>query len=340
MNKTYFLILISLFSFCAADARANVAQARSPAPLFTLTDQNGQPMTTGDLKGKIWIVDFIFTRCGGACPVMTQRMIELAGKIPGKDVRFASISVDPEYDTPTVLKAYAARQGATDSRFVFLTGDANTIYDLAQKGFHVAAMPARDGNAIVHDEHLLLVDAGGNVREAYASKDSAAMARLVRDVAELGKPAPSPWLARFPSINASLNATSGILLCLAMMMIQGRRVRMHAALMIAAVVTSTLFLACYLTFHFLKWQSGSATTQFPQSALKPVYRTILISHSILAVVIVPMILVTLSRAARRRWDAHRRIARPTFWLWLYVSATGVVVYWMLYHLAPRMVGVA
>ena len=98
------------------------------------------------------------------------------------------------------------------------------------------------------------------------------------------------------------------------------------------MVTSGAFLASYITFHVLKHMAGSATTVFPASPIKPFYLTILISHSILAVVIVPMVIVTLVRAWRRNWSGHRRIAKPTFWLWLYVSVTGVVVYLMLYRL--------
>ena len=142
---------------------------------------------------------------------------------------------------------------------------------------------------------------------------------------------------QFPKLNASLNATAGIFLCFGMMMIKARKVRAHAVCMIAAVIASTAFLACYLTYHYL---NGGKPTRFPESPWKPVYLAILISHTILAVVILPLIVMTLTRAARRQWDRHRRIARPTFWLWLYVSATGVIVYWMLYELAPRIVAVS
>jgi uncharacterized membrane protein YozB (DUF420 family) len=143
-------------------------------------------------------------------------------------------------------------------------------------------------------------------------------------------------IAQFPRLNASLNATAGIFLCFGMIMIKFRKVKAHAACMIAAVVSSVAFLACYLTYHYL---NGGKPTRFPGGPWKSVYLTILISHTILAVVILPLIVMTLVRAWRRQWEAHRRIASPTFWLWLYVSVTGVVVYWMLYHLAPRIAAV-
>jgi len=336
MNKFWFLALLSSLIFIASPSRAE-SRGLFPAPKFSLTDQNARAFTDADLKGKVWVVDFIFTRCGGACPVMTQRMIELASKVHSENVRFVSISVDPSYDTPAVMKEYAERQGAKDGRFAFLTGNVEGIYDLAQKGFHLAAAPAREGKPIVHDEHFLLIDRAGDVRGAYMSNDAEAMTHLAADAETLSKPAPSGWMLKFPALNASLNATSGILICLAMMLIQAKRVRMHAAVMITAVVTSVAFLTCYVIYHYLKMKAGAATTTFPESPWRPVYLVILVSHTILAVVIVPLIVITLVLAWRRSWVAHRRIARPTFWLWLYVSVTGVVVYFMLYQLAPRIV---
>jgi protein SCO1/2/putative membrane protein len=336
MTKTLRLFLSCIALLPAALARAEVsADALFPAPQFKLTNQDNQPFSDADLKGKTWIVDFVFTRCGGPCPMMTQKMVKLSKEIHSPDARFVSISVDPTYDTPTVLKQYAKDQGATDPRFVLLTGEPKTIYELAEKGFKLTARPSLDGSVIEHDERFLLIDGKGGVRGIYHTKDDALMAQLVVDAQSLTLR--NVWIARFPAINASLNATSGILLCLAMMLIQARRVRLHATFMIAAVISSTVFLGCYLTYHTLKYQAGSATTAFPESPVRPLYLVILISHTILAVVVVPLVVMTLIRAARRQWDKHRRIAKPTFWIWLYVSATGVIVYWMLYHLAPRIV---
>lgn len=130
-----------------------------------------------------------------------------------------------------------------------------------------------------------------------------------------------------PALNAILNTTSAVLLCIGWILIKrGRRVQ-HRAVMIAAVCTSVLFLISYLTYHA---QVGSVrfTRQGP---VRTLYFTILLTHTILAVVIVPMVLVTLSRGLRERFDRHRAIARWTLPLWLYVSVTGVVVYLMLYR---------
>jgi protein SCO1/2 len=309
-----------------------------PAPQFELTDQYGQKVTDQDLRGKAWVVDFIFTRCGGPCPMMTQKMVALTKRINADNVRFVSVSVDPEFDTPSVLRQYAAERGATDRRFIFLTGAKNSIYDLIEKGFKLFAQGATERGPIMHDERFLLIDAGGNVRGVYHSNDEASLSKLEADATSLALADSSKTrlMARFPAINASLNATAGILLCLAYMLIQARRVRLHAITMILAVCASGAFLVCYVAYHYLKWQAGSTTTRFPANSFKPLYLTILLSHTILAVVVLPMVIVTLVRAARRQWERHRKIAAPTFWIWLYVSATGVIVYWMLYHLAPRM----
>jgi len=107
--------------------------------------------------------------------------------------------------------------------------------------------------------------------------------------------------------------------------------------MIAAVGCSAAFLACYITYHTLKSMHGELLTTFPAHPIwRPTYLTILTSHTFLAVVVLPMIIVTVVRAAKRKWAKHKKMARPTFWVWLYVSVTGVIVYWMLYHLAPTI----
>jgi uncharacterized membrane protein YozB (DUF420 family) len=133
-----------------------------------------------------------------------------------------------------------------------------------------------------------------------------------------------------PALNASLNATSAILLTVGYLLIRRKKVTAHQACMIAALITSTVFLASYLT---LRYYAGM-TSFTGQGWIRPVYFTILTSHTILAAAIVPLALVTLSRALRERFDRHVRIARWTLPLWLYVSVTGVIVYWFLYVLYP------
>jgi uncharacterized membrane protein YozB (DUF420 family) len=135
-------------------------------------------------------------------------------------------------------------------------------------------------------------------------------------------------LALFPSINAFLNGTSAILLFIGHRYIKRNDMRAHKRLMITALITSSLFLICYLYYHA---HVGSVRFQ-GQGWSRPLYFTILISHTILAAAIVPLVIVTLTRALRERFDRHRAIARWTYPIWMYVSITGVVIYLMLYHI--------
>jgi uncharacterized membrane protein YozB (DUF420 family) len=143
-------------------------------------------------------------------------------------------------------------------------------------------------------------------------------------------------LSYFPVVNASLNGASAVLLLVAFIFIRNRRYAAHGTVMILAVLTSSVFLACYLTYHYLRLKQGIAITRFPDSSLRPWYLALLSSHTILAVVILPLILTTLWAASTRKWRLHRRIAAWTLPLWFYVSVTGVVIYWMLYHVAPTL----
>ena len=137
----------------------------------------------------------------------------------------------------------------------------------------------------------------------------------------------APEYAGFPALEAILNGTSAVLLLVGRGFIKRGRIAAHRAVMIAALVSSSLFLVCYLYYHA---HVGSVHFQ-GQGWSRPVYFSILISHTILAAAIVPMVIITLNRALRARFDRHRAIARWTFPLWLYVSVTGVLVYFMLYH---------
>ncbi len=134
--------------------------------------------------------------------------------------------------------------------------------------------------------------------------------------------------AIFPAIDATMNGLSTILLLVGHSFIKTGRIAAHRAFMIAAVISSSVFLASYLYFHF---HVGSVHFQ-GRGWARPVYFSILISHVLLAAAILPLVIITLSQALRERFDQHRAIARWTYPLWLYVSITGVIVYFMLYHL--------
>ncbi len=134
--------------------------------------------------------------------------------------------------------------------------------------------------------------------------------------------------AIFPVINASLNGTSAVLIATGRVFIRRKKVLAHRACMIAAVVSSSLFLASYLYYHA---HVGSVRFQ-GQGAVRPVYFAILISHTLLAAIVVPLVVVTLVRALKGNFLRHRAVARWACPVWMYVSVTGVVIYVMLYHL--------
>jgi putative membrane protein len=133
----------------------------------------------------------------------------------------------------------------------------------------------------------------------------------------------------WPALNALLNLLSALFLTVGFIQIRNGRMRRHRAFMLAAFATSSVFLGSYLAYHY----SAGSTRFQGQGWIRPTYFAILISHSFLAALVVPLVLVTLSRGLRERFPAHRRVARWTLPIWLYVSVTGVVVYVMLYHLS-------
>lgn len=160
---------------------------------FSLTERSGRIVTLGDLKGKTWIADFIFTRCAGICPMMSSKMLRLQQMLQNRpDIRLVSFSVDPARDTPEVLETYAKRFQADPERWLFLTGDKAQIFKLSEQHFHlgVADIPESErqddlDQSVSHSSKFALVDPEGQIRGYYASEDESAMQQLVRDAKEL-----------------------------------------------------------------------------------------------------------------------------------------------------------
>lgn len=137
-----------------------------------------------------------------------------------------------------------------------------------------------------------------------------------------------PDLSIFPALNASLNGASAVLIVTGRTLIRKKKIALHRACMTAAVVTSTAFLVSYLYYH-----AHVRSVHFPgQGWVRPVYFSILVSHTLLAAAVPVLVLITLTLALRRKFEQHRRIARWTYPIWLYVSMTGVIVYVMLYQI--------
>jgi cytochrome oxidase Cu insertion factor (SCO1/SenC/PrrC family) len=159
----------------AENASPAAAQLNVPAPQFDLIDQDSKPVTTQSLAGKPWIAEFVFTHCAGPCPRMTGQLAALQKELPA-NVKFVSFSVDPERDTPAVLKEYAKKFEADESRWRFLSGSKDAIFGVA-KGMMLTASP--------HSTRFVLIDGQGMIRQTYESDDEKRMAALKNDATEL-----------------------------------------------------------------------------------------------------------------------------------------------------------
>jgi uncharacterized membrane protein YozB (DUF420 family) len=140
-----------------------------------------------------------------------------------------------------------------------------------------------------------------------------------------------------PSVNAALNGTSAVLLMAGYAAIRQRKIGVHKTCMLTALAVSTAFLASYLYYHFVV-RGGKPTPFTGEGAARVVYFTVLLSHTVLAATVAPLAIITAYLGLRERINKHRRLARWTLPIWLYVSITGVVVYWMLYQLFPSRGG--
>ena len=149
------------------------------APTFTLTDQNGEPFSSDQLKGHVYAMSLFFTECKGVCPMITGQMQHLLKTLADPRVKVVSISVDPVHDTPAALKPYAEMVGAENGRWTLLTGTVDECYGAAH-GYKLAVTNPSD-----HSPNILLVDEKGRVRGIYNAREPEAMAALPADAQEL-----------------------------------------------------------------------------------------------------------------------------------------------------------
>ncbi|MCC6129535.1 MAG: SCO family protein [Acidobacteria bacterium] len=159
-----------------------------PIPDFTLTSEEGRPVSRADLLGKVWIADFIFLRCTGTCPMMSSRMSALAKEMAEETrIRFISFDVDPDRDTVADMKEYARQYGANPGQWTFLRGEKPVLRSIARHGFRLPVEDAPPGapEPIFHSTRFSLVDDGGRLRGSYESNDPEAMQRLRQDVKRL-----------------------------------------------------------------------------------------------------------------------------------------------------------
>ncbi len=181
-----FLLSLSTFAWIHYQLKAQVTAlpnsslpVYSQLPSFTLTESSGRSLSLSDLKGILWIADFMFTSCPGPCPMMSARMSELQRALSDLPmVRLVSISVDPSNDTAAVLKKYGAKFHADPNRWLFLTGDQALIAKLSYEGFKAGTLD----DPLVHSTKFILVDTQGQIRGYYDSEDLASLRQLQVDI--------------------------------------------------------------------------------------------------------------------------------------------------------------
>jgi protein SCO1/2/putative membrane protein len=319
---------------------------------FELLERSGQIVTHRDLRGKVWIGACTYSCCTMSCPQIRAAMRRLQDGLRPTRVMLVSFAVDPNQDTPEQLRAVADAEEADPARWWFLTRQPHqprdTIRSLLRESFQVDVTEdpmAEPGRRYSHTSRFFLVNRQGQVVGSYSCVEPLVgpngdisdvfvineeeLGRLQRDAERLDEGALSPWLKLrwLPTLNAILNGTSACLLLMGFILIRRRFVRAHVACMLSALAVSALFLASYVYYH-----SHHLVTKFTGGGWsRPVYFVLLVSHTLLAMVVVPLVVGTLYLAVRQRYVWHRRLARVTLPIWLYVSITGVRVYLFLYH---------
>lgn len=313
-----------------ACAQENVRPTISiPLEDFELQDSEGNAFHPRDLRGKAWIAHFFFTtckECGKTAPTMEAVQKLVAGK---KDYRLVSISLNN--DSPAALKKYREDLGGDPKQWIFLTGPKEKVHAIVQQAFKQSAIDNPNGtpeNAVVHSFNIVVVDPKGNMvgfENGLQSESADALYAIARSTVH-----PKYLL---PAMNASLNGLAAILLVLGYRAIKARQETLHKWTMTLALLVSAVFLASYLYFHFVV-QDGQPARFSGQGFVRWAYFGILLTHTILAVIVAPLAIFVAIQGWRDRRPSHVRLARWTWPIWLYVSVTGIVVYWMLYQMYP------
>lgn len=354
---------------------------------FSLTDQDGKPVTKETLRGKEWVASFTFTRCPDFCPRIIGQVKKLQDET---GVTLVNFSVQPEVDTPDVLRNYShqysesAKPDANGNKpkWYWLTGDRDKIYNLIIKSFKmpVGIDYTKPGSQLpYHTNNVVHVDETGRILGKYdalnpdelvllrkilqgkeprgkmaspalpkgtvvevegakaagltftrpSSEDEPNSSTVTESEARGDEPRSTlpDWVRALPAVNASLNGLATILLLTGYVLIKLKHAHSHKVCMLSSFATSIVFLGCYLVYH---WFAGSK--KFPGTGtIRTVYLLILVTHIVLAAAVPVLASMTMYRAFRGQWEKHKRIARITFPIWVYVSVTGVVIYVMLYH---------
>ncbi len=156
-------------------------------PDFSLIERSGKTVTRADLLGRVWLADFVFTRCSGPCPTLSARMHSLQLALADHPrVQLVTFTLDPENDTPAVLADYARRFHADEQRWWFLTGkDQETVHKFVEEGMKQTVIPAKGDQPIIHSEYIVIIDRAGHIRAAHGGVDAASKPLILRDVQKL-----------------------------------------------------------------------------------------------------------------------------------------------------------
>jgi protein SCO1 len=330
----HFCLVLCVLAVCASagDGRESLFRPLPNYPIkpFTLTDQDGKEFSSDILRGKVWVAHFFYSDCSEGCGITERKMKEFQNLVRGKpDILLVSIDLNEE--SPEVLRSLATALKAESGQWYFLTGPKKQVFDLVRNSFMFAVEEYKDKPAdkrIGHTFNLCVVDREGRECGYVEGKDENTVGDLLSAVRGA---AASRYL--LSNVNALLNFLSGVLLVLGYVAIRRKQLALHKACMLSALASSTVFLGCYLYYHFAVL-AGQPPRFVGSGVIWYVYIAILLSHTILAAVVAPLAVTVAYLGLRNKLARHVRIARWTLPIWLYVSATGVVVYLMLYRLYP------
>lgn len=362
------LLLGVLSAACGSGRGPDVTSAGAPAPRdskrfeavpdFTFDDSRGGQLSRADLLDSPWIGVPFFLECTGPCPSITRDIRErLYPALEGTGVKLVSFSLDPERDTPEALDAYARTLDIDRERWLFVSApEEGAMHDFVRMGLRVPVQRdpgAEDaGQAITHSTRMPVIDGSGVIAGFYELADPTLATGMSGEAAMPLAEAEVLLDARFalianrakalaaggsviPLVNACLNGTAFLLLIAGFLAIKRGAKKQHELLMKLAFVVSAAFLACYLYYHFAVLPISGGPTRFNgEGPAKVAYLLMLASHVLLAVVNLPMVLRTFWLAHEEDWERHKRLAKLTLPIWLYVSITGVLVYLVLYQFNP------
>jgi uncharacterized membrane protein YozB (DUF420 family)/cytochrome oxidase Cu insertion factor (SCO1/SenC/PrrC family) len=335
MARLSALLLLALLAgpLCAQDAaRPEFKSFGSPVGNFSLEERSGKFVSAGDLRGTIWIAHFFYPGCNlcvRTLPAMKRLQEAYRGK-PG--VRFVSFAL--AHGKPEILNQFARDQNADPDQWLFLGSTNDTlVHNVVSGNFFNAVMPNKNpepGAMFEHSTNLVLVDPQGIMVGYIDGTSEEAADTLIREIDRVRLQQPIPIRgADLPRINATLNASCTVLLLLGWILIRMRLVTLHKIVMLLALTTSMVFLASYLFYHFAVLHMEPMRFR-GEGPVRYAYFAILLTHTLLAIVVAPLAIYITVQGLRNALPQHVRLARWTLPIWLYVSVTGVVVYWMLY----------